>query len=195
MNSLAWYKHWRRMRFGVKLMNFVLDILCLKSIHPSTWHVLSPHYMPDPLWGAGMQKGSCRWICTCLTVIQRVKCYEIVNKKSYGWHSVGIGGMELRVKLEPKGQMEIYAQGKRCTKGVQETGKSEWGASSHGPHCGRKAHPRVRGPWVGYASGLPSGGAALDKGTVLAGHSGGVKESEMHKWMAGATLLGPGLET
>lgn len=54
----------------------------------------------------------------------------------------------------------------------------------------------MRGPWVGYASRPPSGGGtALDKGTVLAGHSLGVKESEMNKWMAGATLLGSGLET
>lgn len=90
------------MRLAVKSMNFVLDILCLKCIqsfiHPFTEY---PICARSPVRGGNVM-GQLQAFDNDLYMAgsdQHVKCCRIVNRKCYGWHLVGIVGVELRVRI------------------------------------------------------------------------------------------------
>lgn len=100
-------------------------------------------------------------------MIQHVKCYRTVKKKCYGWRSVEIGYVELRVKLEPKTQTGGFLEHVRANgcpaldSTVAEGLISEWGTvedlaestsrtqSGSVPLAARKKGTSVRGHFLG----------------------------------------------
>lgn len=165
-----------------------VDVFCFGhlvfEVHPAVHPPFTeyPACARSPVRG-GMQRGRGR-LLTWLTVIQHVKCCRIINRKCCSWHSVGIVGVELKVRT--KGTHWGFI----CTKGVKKTRKSEWVGPCRGLHCGEGLIPEWGGlgrmcsqapkwwPFTWYRW----------KGTLLPGHSVSVRKRRV-KWVSGWKAL------
>ena len=97
-------------------------------------------------------------------MIWHVKCHGIVNNKCYGWHSVGIMDVELRVKLGPKGQIgDLSAPRESRKPGSQSEWPLPWS------HLWEKGSSQSEGDLAGCAPRPPGEGASLDTGEQAPG--------------------------
>lgn len=114
---------------------------------------------------------------------QHVKCCRIVNRKCYGWHSVGIVGVELRVNLESEGQIEDLSAPRKSRK---PAGQSEWVPSV--VSIVEKGSSPSEGDLVGCAP-RPQVALRLIEEKRLVGHSLGVWKRRVKRVSGWKALL------